>query len=192
MPDRIYITYNPVVSNALLFHAAIHYEKTNALGQVVDHLIIEAGPQNTNLSLQDKINGVLEEFFIPNFGPSKFGLITAEEKGASLLKPTIPIETISSGDDLSSNWNAMKQFVSTFNNAGYAYDGSSQNSNTFASAALSAGVELYGGRHVFPNTSDTGYSKYFEFFVQECSIKADRAELVILMHRRKAGTSNAQ
>jgi hypothetical protein len=53
-------------------------------------------------------------------------------------------------------------------------------------------IKLYGGRHVFPNTSDTGYSKYFEFLVQECSAKGDRAELVILMRRRKGGTSDAR
>jgi hypothetical protein len=46
-------------------------------------------------------------------------------------------------------------------------------------------ITLYGGRHVFPNTSDTGYSKYFAFFAQECVVKGERAEFVILMRRRK-------
>jgi hypothetical protein len=53
-------------------------------------------------------------------------------------------------------------------------------------------IELYGGRHVFPNTTDTAYSKYFEFFIQECVVKGDRADLVILMRRRKGGTSDAR
>jgi hypothetical protein len=53
-------------------------------------------------------------------------------------------------------------------------------------------IELYGGRHVFPNTTDTAYSKYFEFLIQECSVKGDRADLVILLHRRKGGTSDAR
>jgi len=46
-------------------------------------------------------------------------------------------------------------------------------------------MKLYGRSHIFPNTSDTGYSKYFEFLPQDCAIKGDHAEFAIVMHRRK-------
>ena len=46
-------------------------------------------------------------------------------------------------------------------------------------------IKLYGGRHVFPNTSDTGYSRYFVFLPQDCVARGDRSEFVILVHRRK-------
>ncbi|TMI99396.1 MAG: hypothetical protein E6G97_22650 [Alphaproteobacteria bacterium] len=46
-------------------------------------------------------------------------------------------------------------------------------------------ITLYGGRHIFPNSTDTGHSKYFAFLPQDCVIKGERAQFVILMHRRK-------
>lgn len=45
-------------------------------------------------------------------------------------------------------------------------------------------IALYGANHGFPNTSDTGYSKYFVFTPQNCVAEGERARLVILLHRR--------
>jgi hypothetical protein len=82
----------------------------------------------------------LEEYFRTDNGPSAFGNIVARaDPNALLAKPTTPYEVIAVGADLTSNWSNMEQYVTTFNNAGYAYRGVGQNSNTFASAALAAG-----------------------------------------------------
>jgi hypothetical protein len=46
-------------------------------------------------------------------------------------------------------------------------------------------ISVYGSHHGFPNTSGTGHSKYFAFLPQDCVTKGERAQFVILMHRRK-------
>jgi len=141
MPDKIYVTYSHVVSSAApFFHATIHYEQTDSAGQVLSHQTIEAAPENMNMSFGDKVNGTVEEFLVPDFGPSRFGHIQGTANlAAPLSKPDSPYETVAIGPDLSSNWSSMLQFVTTFNDAGYSYQGIHQNSNTFVSAALAAG-----------------------------------------------------
>jgi RTX calcium-binding nonapeptide repeat (4 copies)/FG-GAP-like repeat len=140
MPDRIYVTYSQVVSGGTpFFHATINYERTNSQGSVIVHKTIEAAPENQNLTTQQKIDATLEEMFRTDNGPSKFGHIVATENQATPTLPTTPYEVVAVGDDLSSNWSAIGQYVSTFNSAGYAYRGVNQNSNTFTSAALAAG-----------------------------------------------------
>jgi hypothetical protein len=141
MPDRIYATYSHAVSGySIFFHATIHYERTDSQGNVMVHKVIEGAPQNSNLTTQQKYDATTEEYFRTDNGPSAFGNIVAHvDPNAPLAKPTTPYEVIAVGADLTSNWSNMEQYVTPFNNAGYAYRGVGQNSNTFASAALAAG-----------------------------------------------------
>jgi hypothetical protein len=78
MADRIYVTYTPTGAPGS-FHTAIHYERTDLAGNVVNHFIIEAEPENLEkLSVSDKAIGVVEEAFRNGDGPSRFGRIHAE------------------------------------------------------------------------------------------------------------------
>jgi len=92
MPDKIYVTYSHVVSSAApFFHATIHYEQTDSAGQVLSHQTIEAAPENMNMSFGDKVNGTVEEFLVPDFGPSRFGHIQGT---ANLAAPSASFREI--------------------------------------------------------------------------------------------------
>jgi hypothetical protein len=61
MPDRIYVAYSPTTAPES-YHTAIHYERTDEKGNVLQHRIIEAKPERLNrLSTLDKATGVIEE-----------------------------------------------------------------------------------------------------------------------------------
>jgi hypothetical protein len=140
MADRIYVTYTPTTAPGT-YHAAIHYERTGPAGDIVEHVTIEAEPENLEkLSASDKAIGVVEEVFRKNDGPSRFGRIDAyvrERKAGH--DSDAPYEIIAEGDDLSANLARMRLFAHAVNGAGFAYRGDRQNSNSFAGAALQAG-----------------------------------------------------
>jgi len=146
MADRIYVTYTPTGVPGS-FHTAIHYQRTGQHGDVIEHLIIEAGPENKDLSPPEKIIGVIEEAIREGDEPSRFGSIQAKicERRADELTeaasdhPNAPYEVIAEANDLSENVARMQLYALGFNRAGFAYRGDRQNSNTFAGAALSAG-----------------------------------------------------
>lgn len=61
MSDRIYVTYTPTTIPGS-FHTAIHYERTDPAGSVIQHFVIEAKPEKLDeLSASDKAVGVIEE-----------------------------------------------------------------------------------------------------------------------------------
>jgi hypothetical protein len=63
MADRIYVTYTPTTAPGS-YHTAIHYERTDPAGNVVQHFFIEAKPEKLDqLSASDKAIGVIEEAF---------------------------------------------------------------------------------------------------------------------------------
>jgi hypothetical protein len=67
MTDRIYVTYTTTIIPEN-YHAAIHYERTNAAGNVVQHLIIEARPSKIEqLQFQEKVLCIIEETFREDF-----------------------------------------------------------------------------------------------------------------------------
>jgi hypothetical protein len=140
MPDSIYVTYTPTTAPGS-YHAAIHYERTDATGHVVQHFVIEAKPEKLDqLSASDKATGVIEEALRNGDGPSRFGRINATVgKPEASDDPDAPYETIAEGEDLSQNFARMQLYAHGFNRAGFAYRGDHQNSNTFAGAALRAG-----------------------------------------------------
>src|SRR5436305_946795 len=104
MTDRIYVTYTTTVVPEN-YHAAIHYERTDANGHVVEHLIIEARPSKIDeLQFQEKVLGLIEEAFREDNGASRFGTLAARVRTpTSNDDPNAPYETIAEGADLSSN-----------------------------------------------------------------------------------------
>jgi hypothetical protein len=140
MSDRIYVTYTPTTAPGS-YHTAIHYERTDPAGNVIQHFVIEAEPEKLDqLSASDKAIGVIEEAFRNDEGPSRFGKINAIARKAEASNHlNAPYETIAEGEDLSEKLARMQLFVHGFNQAGFAYRGDHQNSNTFAAAALRAG-----------------------------------------------------
>ena len=140
MSDRIFVTYMPTTVPGS-YHAAIHYERTDLAGNVIQHSIIEAKPEKADqLGVAGKAIGAIEEALRNDDGPSRFGRINAtvrEVEASDGLDD--PYETIAEGGDLSENFARMQIYAHGFNRAGFAYRGGHQNSNTFAGAALRAG-----------------------------------------------------
>jgi hypothetical protein len=75
MTDRIYATYTPTTMPGT-FHTAIHFERMTPAGNI-DHYVIEAKPENDNLSAAQKALGVVDQAFRPEDGLSRFGRIDA-------------------------------------------------------------------------------------------------------------------
>src|SRR4051812_6962339 len=108
MPDRIYVTYSPTTAPES-YHAAIHYERTDAAGTVTQHVVIEARPQKLDqLNVAEKALGVIEEAFREDNGASRFGNIDARVRGPLPEDKTYPYEFIAEGSDLSSNLARMQ------------------------------------------------------------------------------------
>jgi hypothetical protein len=139
MTDRIYVTYTPTTAPES-YHTTIHYERTDPAGNVVKHVVIEAQPEKLEqLSASDKAIGVVEEAFRKGDGLSRFGKIAPDVQVKASDDSNAPYETIAEGDDLSPNLARMQLFAHGVNQAGFAYRGDHQNSNSFASAVLQAG-----------------------------------------------------
>jgi hypothetical protein len=146
MADRIYVTYTPTgVPGG--FHTAIHFERTDSAGNVINHVVIGGKPQMKDLSIPEKATGVLEEAFRSGDAPSRFGRINAQARNREAPNshdeasddPNAPYEVIAEGDDLSSHLLRIQLFAHGFNRTGFAYRGHHQNSNSFAATALRAG-----------------------------------------------------
>jgi hypothetical protein len=107
----------------------------------VQHFVIEAAPEKLDqLSASDKAIGVIEEAFRNDDHPSGFGRINATVREAKASDDlNAPYETIDEGEDLSEKFARMHLSAHGFNDAGFAYRGDHQNSNTFSAAALQAG-----------------------------------------------------
>jgi hypothetical protein len=122
MADRIYVTYTPTGVPGS-FHTAIHYQRTGQHGDVIEHLIIEAGPENKDLSPPEKIIGAIEEAMREGDEPSRFGSIQAkirERRAADLTEaasddPNAPYEVIAEANDLSENVARMQLYALGFN-----------------------------------------------------------------------------
>ena len=140
MADRIYVTYTPTTVPGC-YHTTVHYERRDATGKVVQHVTVEAQPENLEkMTVSEKLDGVAQEVFRKDDDPSRFGRIDAhvlDRKPGEV--PGAPYEVIAEGDDLSANLARMRLFAHAVNGAGFAYRGDRQNSNSFAGAALRAG-----------------------------------------------------
>lgn len=124
LADRIYVTYTPTGVPGS-FHTAIHYERTDSAGHVVNHHVIEAKPEMKDLTAPEKAIGVIEEVFRTGNAPSRFGRIDAQirNRGATDRRdetsddPNAPYEVIAEDDDLSDQLARMQLFAHGFNRA---------------------------------------------------------------------------
>ncbi len=139
MSDRIYVTYTPTPAPGS-YHGSIHYQRRDAAGNVIQHVVVDAVPQKgEELTTFEKVYGVIEEYFRTDSGASRFGKILGRVRAPDSSEEIAPYEIIAEGADLSSNLAKMQLFVLGANNAGFAYRGERQNSNTYISGALAAG-----------------------------------------------------
>jgi hypothetical protein len=146
MADRIYVTYTPTGAPGS-FHTAIHYERTGLSGELVEHVVVEATPENRELSGLEKAENVIREMFRTGSAPSSFGRMNAMVRDRNAFDrqkeesddPNAPYEIIAEGDDLSGHLAQMQRYAHEVNRAGFAYRGQGQNSNSFAAAALRTG-----------------------------------------------------
>jgi hypothetical protein len=120
-----------VSAHSGLFHATLNYERTDAHGKVIQHETVSAGPENENLTTNEKIGATLEELSRNDRGASRFRTISAKHNPSATTADDL-YETLTVGPDLSFKWNAIVQYANDFNEKGYAYRGAAQNSNTFA------------------------------------------------------------
>ena len=79
MADRIYVTYTPTGAPGS-FHTAIHYERTDSAGHVINHHVIEAKPEMKDLTAPEKAIGVIEEVFRTGNAPSRFGCLCQRKR----------------------------------------------------------------------------------------------------------------
>ena len=95
MADRIYVTYTPTTAPGN-YHTTIHYERTGPAGHVVEHVIIEAQPENLEkLTASDKAIGAVREVFRRDDGPSRFGRIDGYVQNQKpIFDPNAPYEII--------------------------------------------------------------------------------------------------
>lgn len=154
MADRIYVTYTPTGAPES-FHTAIHFERTDHAGNVIQHDVIEAERENRDMSVPAKAVGVIEEALRTDDVPSRFGRVKAIVRNGQAPDAgdypssdrNAPYEVVAEGDDLSDHLARMRLYAHGVNRAGFAYRGHRQNSNTFAGWVLRAG-ELPGPRGV--------------------------------------------
>lgn len=141
MRDRIYVTYSPIGSAySPIYHATLNYERTNAAGDVILRQTMDAGPSGRLRSDQQMDEASEEPKYGPDKGLSRFGFLdVGTDYDAVRVRPTYPYEVVGVGDDLSSNWARMLDFKNEVNAKGHVYRARTQNSNTFANAALAAG-----------------------------------------------------
>lgn len=142
MPDRIYATYTPT-NVPDTFHTAIHYERRDASGKLIKHVVVEVQPEAKGLG--DKAAGVLEEAFRKGDGTTRLGRMNARVEDLTYgdyragTDPNPPYEIKAEGDDLNPYLKRMQSYARDVNASGFAYRGQHQNSNSFASGALRAG-----------------------------------------------------
>jgi hypothetical protein len=157
MSEKIFLTYTnatslPYLGSVLGYHTVLNYIDSN-------------GKHHT-------LQGIPEHGFEHNF--AKLGAFSEEEYGSDGTNNTDspfkrlrsreedrddnvsldrPYTMVAEGDDLSSRWALMKDFADEVNSTGYEYRPVSQNSNSFAGAALQRGGFL-GPGNAFPERFD--------------------------------------
>jgi hypothetical protein len=120
MPDRIFVTFTPTTAPGS-YHSAIHFERTDATGKVVQHWVIEAEPErHGQLSPLDNVFGVIEENLRQGDGASRFGKIQATVRKANQDDDTsAPYEIIAEGADLGPSFAKMQLFASGLQYGGF-------------------------------------------------------------------------
>ena len=108
----------------------------------------------------DKFLAFLREEYVSNGTnntDSPFGRLDPREENVKNKDKNVslrqPHTMVAEGDDLSSRWALMRDFADEVNSIGYEYRPVSQNSNSFAGAALQRGG-FFGPGNAFPERFD--------------------------------------
>ena len=140
MRERIFLTYTN--ASSLPYHGAIlgHHVVLNYINANGDHYTLEGVPERKfDRNAGKSVAFLQEEKFSDGVRntDSPFRRLRARHEesagGAALEKQHT---MIASDDDLSRQWNRMKEFGEKVNATGYEYRPLSQNSNSFAAGAL--------------------------------------------------------
>lgn len=157
MPERIFITYTnataiPYQGSAWAHHAVLNYIDSKGF-----HHTLEGMPKHKfNRNVEKLLATVREEAFSSGADntDSRFQRLRAKsETVKSDGAATGPRTMIAEGDDLSSAWAKMVRFGDEVNSTGYEYRPYSQNSNSFAAAALKH-AGFFGPGTAFPEFSE--------------------------------------
>lgn len=140
MPERIFITYTnakavPYQGTTFAHHAVLNYIDSNG-----NHYTLEGMPERKFNRNAEKLLAALREEVLSsgaNNTDSRFQRLQAESREIkSNRAATGPRTMIAEGNDLSSAWAKMVRLGDEVNSTGYEYRPYSQNSNSFAAAAL--------------------------------------------------------
>lgn len=157
MPERIFITYTnatavPYQGTTLGHHALLNYIGSNG-----NHYTLGGLPERKFYRNAEKAIAFLREELLSNGASntdSSFQRLRAKSlKVDTGRPPNGPHTMIAEGGDLSLAWAKMVRFGDEVNSTGYEYRPYSQNSNSFAAAALKR-AGLFGPGTAFPEFFD--------------------------------------
>lgn len=156
MPERIFLTYTnatavPYQGSVLGHHVVLNYIDSNG-----KHYTLQGMPEQKFDRNAAKVGAFLrEEVFSDGASnrDSPFQRLRAKADEPSDPASGRPNTLIAEGDNLRSQWDRMTDFGEEVNSIGYEYRPYSQNSNSFAAAALKRGG-FFGAGTAFPEIFD--------------------------------------
>lgn len=159
MPERIFLTYTN--ASAIPYQGSVlgHHIVLNYIDSEGTHYTLEGMPEHQFHHNFAKLGAAYREEVISNGvknRDSPFQRLRAnanERLRASDPAPSRPQTLIAEGDNLRSQWDRMANFGDEINSIGYEYRPLSQNSNSFAAAALKR-AGFFGPGNAFPEIVD--------------------------------------
>jgi hypothetical protein len=139
VPERIFLTYTnatavPYQGSVLGHHVVLNYIDSNG-----KHYTLQGMPEKKFDHNAAKLGAFLREEIVSdgaNNRDSPFQRLRANTDGPSDPASNRPLTLIAEGENLRSQWDRMTDFGDAINSIGYEYRPLSQNSNSFAAAAL--------------------------------------------------------
>lgn len=184
--ERIFVTYMPVrLSGAKVgYHAALNYVDKHG-----KHYVVEAEPAGYDdlpKTLMKAYAFFDEEFLSSGTRnrDSKYGTIVAMDRKGEPDDLGRPFENLREAANLSTEWNAIRATAKMVNELGFEYRPRSQNSNTFAFAALRAAGLNASGHASDPNTKKSG-SMTCPAGISNCRTRSGARLRIAPLKRRK-------
>lgn len=156
MPERIFLTYTnatalPYQGAVLGYHVVLNYVDSNG-----KHHTLQGMPEQKFDRNATKLSAFLREEVLSdgaNNKDSPFQRLRAKTNEPSDSASSRPRMLIAEGQNLRSQWERMTKFGDEVNSTGYEYRPLSQNSNSFAAAALKR-AGFFGPGTAFPEIFD--------------------------------------
>jgi hypothetical protein len=156
MSEKIFLTYTnataaPYQGSVLGHHIVLNYIDANGA-----HHTLQGVPEHSFQHNIDKLGAFIREEALSdgtNNRDSPFGRLQTATKRDTDVSLNQPHTLVAEGDDLSARWALMQDFADEVNSIGYEYRPLSQNSNSFAGAALQRGG-FFGPGNKFPERFD--------------------------------------